>query len=333
MNHLRLFSKPVVWFVNIVGGVLRCLPGLTLATLLASTFRAAPAETPEEGTNDVHATLSQSSKLNPPAAPRLGEPINDQALFQFLDTRGRKLVESGGTIHEWGDLSERKTCSLKLRAAASRKLTVQETSESLESAVVVVGTFYRCDKCTKIHLATASGFFLNESGAMATCRHVLANYSQNGKGMVVLTRDGRLCPVRSILAVDPVQDLLVLQVAGKGFTPLPLVLDAPIGSPVKVMSHPHNHYYLLTTGVVARYGVERRAKGQFPYLTITADFAKGSSGAPICNESGAVIGLADNTSSIYYTTQGQRQNDLQMVLKNCIPARSLLALVNGSRAP
>ena len=309
------------------------IAGALAAALFASTFPAATAETPEEGTNDLHATSSESVALNPPAAPRLGEPINDQALFAYLDTKGRDLLGSGRTLHDWGDLSERKTCSLKLTAGPSRKPAVPKNASPLESAVVVVGTFYRCDKCSKTHVATASGFFLNESGALATCRHVLAHYSRNGKGVVVLTRDGRLCPVRSILAVDPVQDILVLQIDGKGFSPLPLALDAPIGSPITVMSHPQNHYYVLTTGVVARHGVSRKAKGPVPFLTITADFAKGSSGAPICNESGAVVGLADNTTSIYYTTEGQRQNDLQMVLKNCIPAQSLVALVNGRRAP
>jgi serine protease Do len=297
--------------------------------LLAFTLAAADTEKPPpaDGTDDLHSTPSSSGMLNRPAPPRLGEPINDKAVFRFLEAEGAKLLEAKRTLRDWQGRLGRKTCSLELAPPGAQKLTPAEIGGRAEAAVAVIGTFYLCGKCSHLHMATATGFFLNETGALATCRHVLASYNENGRGVVVLTRDGRVCPVRGVLAADPVHDLLVLQVEGSGFPALPLATNAPPGSPVTLVSHPENHFYMLTTGVVSRHGVQRRAEGLYRFLTITADFAKGSSGAPVCNESGGVIGLVDNTESIYYTIDHGQQNNLQMVLKNCSPSTALLELV------
>ena len=85
---------------------------------------------------------------------------------------------------------------------------------------------------------------------------------------------------------------------------------------------------MLTTGIIARCGVERRTQGLYRFLTITADFGKGSSGAPVCNDAGAVVGLVDNTESIYYSTGQEQQSNLQMVVKNCSPSQALLDMVS-----
>jgi hypothetical protein len=41
-------------------------------------------------------------------------------------------------------------------------------------------------------------------------------------GLTVMTRDGRVCPVRQVLAVSTNYDLAIVQVEGTGFTPLPV---------------------------------------------------------------------------------------------------------------
>ncbi len=119
-----------------------------------------------------------------------------------------------------------------------------------------------------------------------------------------MTRDGRVCGVRQRAGVDPLHDLVVLQVEGSAFDPLPLARrDAEAGTPVMVVSNPSGHYYAVSTGVVARRSEQMRPAGRFQSLSITADFAKGSSGAPVCDETGSVIGVVDNTQSIYYTVE------------------------------
>jgi hypothetical protein len=86
------------------------------------------------------------------------------------------------------------------------------------------------------------------------------------------------------------------------------------------MSHPDDRFYLLTTGTVARHTIWREAAGDQSFMAITADFAKGSSGCPVLDERGAVVGIVNNTESIYYDDDGKKkQFDLQMVVKNATP--------------
>lgn len=310
LRHWQLLTIP--WLM----AVLWCSAGATPSEA---------ADPPAAGREAPHA---QIHKLNLPSPPRPGEPINDLALSGYLEAEGTKLVEAGRTLTNWSGLLGARTCSLKLPQPSSRKLPPTALARRVEAATAVVGTFYLCGKCSKTHCSNASGFFINESGAVVTCLHVLSTTLSNGVGMVVMTRDGRVSPVRDVLAVDTLHDLVVLQAQGTGFIPLPLARqDAAAGSPVLVVSNPNGHYYAVSTGVVARRGEQLRPGGTYHFLSITADFAKGSSGAPVCDDTGSVVGIVDNTQSIYYDEVHDQQQNFQMAVKNCSPAGELLRLV------
>lgn len=64
-------------------------------------------------------------------------------------------------------------------------------------------------------------------------------------------------------------------------------------------------------------------------LMIDADYAKGSSGAPICDLHGNVVGLVSSTSGIYYNEKADaaRAGDLQMVFKQSVPIEKLFELI------
>jgi S1-C subfamily serine protease len=65
-------------------------------------------------------------------------------------------------------------------------------------------------------------------------------------------------------------------------------------------------------------------------LMIDADYAKGSSGAPVCDLHGAVVGIVSSTANIYYRDEpnAPRSGDLQMVLKQCVPVEKVLELLS-----
>ena len=104
---------------------------------------------------------------------------------------------------------------------------------------------------------------------------------------------------------------------------------APKGR-LQVISHPDRQFYALTHGVISRYHTHHSSRGLASRMAITADFARGSSGAPVFNETGDVAGMVCSTHSIYYENKDGEKKNLQMVLKECIPARSILALFGGS---
>jgi S1-C subfamily serine protease len=65
---------------------------------------------------------------------------------------------------------------------------------------------------------------------------------------------------------------------------------------------------------------------------VTADYAKGSSGGPVVNEAGKVVGMVSNTQSIYYGPRGKdgdQQGPLQMVVKNCVPVKAVRVMIKA----
>ena len=114
-----------------------------------------------------------------------------------------------------------------------------------------------------------------------------------------------------------------------GIKPIALGLSAPVGAKVDLISHPNRKFYTLSEGRVARYFVIQRNRRPVSAMAITADFGKGSSGAPVLNEDGQVVGIAASTESLYYTENEGIQKNLQMVFKNCVPVSQLRELIEG----
>ncbi len=62
-------------------------------------------------------------------------------------------------------------------------------------------------------------------------------------------------------------------------------------------------------------------------LEITADYGVGSSGGPVLDLSGNVVGMVSNTLAVYADSKDKRS--LQMNFHHCVPAESILTLVGG----
>jgi S1-C subfamily serine protease len=205
--------------------------------------------------------------------------------------------------------------------------------ESRESVVVVSG-LYRCRRCAHWHAGTASGFVLAPNGIVVTNHHVVND--PDFEAIVVMTADGRVLPVVEVLAANRAQDLAILKVPADDLVAIPVAAShaaAPVGAPITVISHPDGQYFCCTAGIVSRYVRTREAGEVVDEVSITADYARGSSGAPVLNSRGQVVGIVKSTESVYYSESGQQQRDLQMVFKKCVPAHALWQLIKTTGPP
>jgi len=269
----------------------------------------------------------KAAPSNQPVISLAGE-INDRKILSTLTAQASLMLKEGRStkIETLTSQLDRVRCTLKLAKPSRQRLSAAEVNQKNRAGVLVVAQTYVCDHCGRTHCQIASGFMLTADGAFCTSYHVLSN--RTAQAMIVLTGDGCLAPVREVMAANRETDLVILRAEGSDFTPLPLSTDAPVGSIVRVISHPNDRFYSLTEGIVSRHFEHTRRRTSISMLAITADFAKGSSGAPVFNETGAVVASVNNTISSYYETddEGHKEN-LQMVFKNCISSRHILELI------
>ncbi|MFZ9979488.1 MAG: S1 family peptidase [Opitutales bacterium] len=206
------------------------------------------------------------------------------------------------------------------------------------SAAVLIGTAYKCDKCTKWHHTLASGFAVTADGVIATNHHVAA--SPSAEAMGVMTAEGRFFPVREVLAADKPHDVALLRVDAKDLAFLPLRDDAPAGTPILCYSHPASTFGCVSEGLITRYFKmnETDRKGSV-FMQTTADYARGSSGGPILDHYGNAVGMVASTSPVFTlppapdtaSTKDAKPapHSQQMVRHNCATARAIIQLTRA----
>lgn len=254
--------------------------------------------------------------------------LHDKLLRSKLVSEGEKLINGGrfAPASELRTQLTRRTCQVSLPAPGQANLSLVELVKRRQSGVLIVSGLYKCDRCEKWHGSGASAVALTEDGVFATCYHVVA--ATNRHAFFVMTLDGEVAPVVEVLAADEKADVAICRVAGIKLSPVPLAAkNPPIGSPISLISHPSGQHFTLTTGVISRYFFKPVTKTRStPAMAITAEFAKGSSGGPVLDAAGNVVGLAASTRSIYYNQAHGKQENLQMVTRQCVPLNAIREL-------
>ena len=198
--------------------------------------------------------------------------------------------------------------------------------DQISKSVLVIGRLYNCGKCSKWHTSTASAFAIGKEGIIVTNHHVLEK--DDGEILGVMDYKGNVFCVEKVLAANEEDDLAILKLRNAELTPMALGKPANVGSDVWVISHPDRKMYMMTKGMVSRYNmILDKNRKSARRMSITADFAKGSSGAPVFNRKGQVVGVVSSTNSIYYNIVNGKKENLQMVVKNCIPVESIHELI------
>jgi serine protease Do len=200
-------------------------------------------------------------------------------------------------------------------------------------SVVVVGSVEYCRDCKDWHMgAVSSGWVIGPRGHVVTNFHVLQDKKAGELG--VMTYDGTVYPVSKVLAADREGDaaILLLEAGGAELPALPLAGAAKTGEAIHVVGHPDGRFYTLTEGIVSRVFTEATAggDGRRTWLTVTADYGGGSSGAPVLNKAGEVTGMVSSTAALLADTEEGKEPaaaDVQMVFRDCVSVETMRKLV------
>jgi len=133
-----------------------------------------------------------------------------------------------------------------------------------------------------------SGFFINQQGHFLTNHHVLTGAAR----AEVRTREGRRYPMTRFLAQDQAGDLVVAAIEPPRVNLPSLKISGvlpEVGEKVLVVGSPFELEQTLSDGVVS---AVRRIPDLGTILQITAPISSGSSGSPVVNMKGEVIGIA-----------------------------------------
>lgn len=132
-----------------------------------------------------------------------------------------------------------------------------------------------------------SGFFISKNGFLLTSFHVL----EDAYHAVIRTVDGKQYPVVAVLARNKLVDLVKVRVDIPGSQVTPVVLDREdpsVADQVFVVGSPMGLEQTVSEGIVSAVR-EMPAGGKV--LQLTAPISRGSSGGPVLNQDGEVIGV------------------------------------------
>lgn len=182
-----------------------------------------------------------------------------------------------------------------------------ELVRRIKPSAVAVETFdARGDK-----LSRGSGFFVDHD-RIVTNRHVL----EGAHRAEIHSSTGMVFPVRGVLAVDAEGDIALLKIdpPATPIKPLPLDKTSPQeGESIVVIGNPLGLEGSVTNGIVS---AVRDIPTFGRIIQITAPISSGSSGSPVVNMQGQVIGIATlqitGGQSVNFAIPSERISQLQV---------------------
>jgi S1-C subfamily serine protease len=172
-------------------------------------------------------------------------------------------------------------CGPTVRAPRTR-LTTKELVDKYKPSVV------RIESDMGGRLAQGSGFVIGEDGRIATNLHVIAG----AESIKVTLVDGKKYPVERVVAFDLARDLAVLGIAKHDLPSVALGDSDKVsaGDPVVAIGNPLGVFdFSVSDGLISSI---RPLSTELVALQISAPISQGSSGGPLFNAYGEVIGIA-----------------------------------------
>jgi V8-like Glu-specific endopeptidase len=164
-----------------------------------------------------------------------------------------------------------------------RRLDISAISREAHGAVVSI---VMSDK--KGHpIAQGSGFLISKDGRIVTNYHVI----KSGNSAVIKLPDGAAFPVEGVLVSDKHRDVAIIKAHGSDFRALALGDSdrLQVGEGVVAIGSPLSLESTVSNGIVSGIRTVEEEGGKL--LQITAPISPGSSGGPLFNMAGEVVGI------------------------------------------
>lgn len=174
-----------------------------------------------------------------------------------------------------------------IRIQDNKVYQLSELYEKLRKSVFVV---YASNQMNEKG-SQGSGFFLSE-GVGVTNDHVLDSYDRYS----IKTYDGKIYPVVEIIRRSPASqlDFAIFRIKNSGeHYPAAKVASYPplVGEDVFAIGNPKGLEYTLSKGIISAY------RPKINRIQTTAEITFGSSGGPLFNMQGEVVGITTSTYS------------------------------------
>lgn len=170
-------------------------------------------------------------------------------------------------------------CSLINLSAFSIPEIVAKAKPAVVQIVAVDGNQNPLKKCT--------GFFITSDGVLVTSNHVIAGADD----LFAQTNTGAIFIFRSVIFRSVELDLALLKFAAIGVPYLKLGSSAHVAEDqrVVIIGRPEGLEETVSDGIISAFRNNRSS------IQITAAISPGSSGSPVLDESGQVIGITTST--------------------------------------
>ena len=272
-------------------------------------------------------------------APPKPAPLNglnyvfDTQIMLYAEPQMNKMIKAKQAL-TCTELESQAT-DQKCKITLSERSTKQQTKSMLyrEASKSIVAILISRKHLDHWHVVpAATGFFISDDGIIATNRHV---FNKSDEYMFAMTSDYVVHPIQEVVGANSANDLAFCRIDSSQYKGLPLRRNAPVGSDISLISHPSGRFYTYSHGVVTRRYVRPPQRGpsknpdndgdqrdpvKVPtrWITISAEFGKGSSGGPVFDRLGNVVGMATSTNSLRV---GKKTDTVsQMVFRDCVPA-------------
>ena len=188
-----------------------------------------------------------------------------------------------------------------------------QTAPQIAEKALAATVYLEMQDSNGLPLGFGSGFFVRDN-LIATNYHVIEGAA---RGTAKLVGQFSTYTIEGVTATDQTNDLALLKVTVSGINPLPLgnSSDVKIGETVYVAGNPKGLEGTFSNGIIS----SRRDQYTKERLQMTAPISPGSSGGPVLNSKGEVIGI-----SFMILVGGQNLNF-------AIPSRYLTELLTESK--